>query len=90
MTIFSEILEICRKTANKTKIVYGANMSTEMANRYLEALTENGLLMGNQKGFVTTEKGLEFLRLIMSARSLISEKYESARLKTMLAYYGGF
>lgn len=62
--IMSDILEICIDGANKTKIVYNANLNFKMLNSYLDTLTKKGLLhVRNDRSneYVTTEEGLRML-----------------------------
>jgi len=51
------ILRIAMDGAKKTQIVYGANLNSTIANKYLSRLEEKQLI--EQKGnlFVTTDKG---------------------------------
>jgi predicted transcriptional regulator len=51
------ILKIAMDGAKKTQIVYGANLNSTIANKYLARLEEKKLI--EQKGnlFVTTDKG---------------------------------
>ena len=42
--IISKILDICTDGANKTKIVYQANLNFRTINPYLEILTKNGMI----------------------------------------------
>jgi len=65
----SDILEICIDGANKTKIVYNANLNFKILNSYLDALTKKGLLNirknhGNE--YVTTEEGIRMLETCRS------------------------
>jgi predicted transcriptional regulator len=62
--IFSEILEICREGANKTKIVYNANLNFKSATSYLQALIKNNLIEVNQGVYQTTLKGESLLEII--------------------------
>lgn len=67
--IMSDILEICIDGANKTKIVYNANLNFKMLNSYLDALTKKGLIHlrkdhGNE--YVTTEEGIRMLETCRS------------------------
>lgn len=57
MDITLEILRIAKDGAKKTQIVYGANLNSMIAGKYLARLTENQLI--EQKGniFKTTDKG---------------------------------
>jgi len=57
LDITIEILKIAMQGAKKTQIVYGANLNSTIANKYLSRLEEKKLI--EQKGnlFVTTDKG---------------------------------
>ncbi|WMW23445.1 winged helix-turn-helix domain-containing protein [Methanolobus mangrovi] len=54
------ILKIAASGAKKTQIVYGANLNSTIANKYLSRLEEKKLI--EQKGniFVTTDKGRSY------------------------------
>ena len=63
--IFSEILQIAEKGANKTHIVYGANLNFKLLDQYLEKLEEDGLITTHvepRNKIKTTEKGLLFIQ----------------------------
>jgi len=66
LKIILDILDICNGSANKTKIVYRANLNFRMANLYLDIMTKEGLLETNGadsgKLYQTTHKGREMLR----------------------------
>ena len=61
--IISQILEICNDGAYKTHIIYKANLNFMKANKYLESMVKQGLLISTDHGskifFRTTEKGKE-------------------------------
>jgi predicted transcriptional regulator len=62
--IISEILEACINGANKTRIVYQANLNFRTINPYLELLTRNGLINVEKDQtvvYTTTLKGLNLL-----------------------------
>ena len=65
MEIMVSILNTCSSEgANKTRIVYQANLNFRTVNPYLDTLEENGLIqvMGNErKLYKTTFKGLELI-----------------------------
>ena len=54
------ILKLAASGAKKTQIVYGANLNSTIANKYLSRLEEKQLI--EQKGniFVTTDKGRSY------------------------------
>ena len=62
--IISEILEICRNGANKTKIVYQANLNFRMVNPYLKVLIEKHLINLDQGEYQTTPHGMNLLESI--------------------------
>jgi predicted transcriptional regulator len=62
--IISEILKICRNGANKTRIVYQANLNFRTANPYLKVLIENNLINLDQGKYQTTQEGMNLLERI--------------------------
>ena len=59
-TIISQILDICRGGASKTRIVYQANLNFRTVNPYIELLIKNNLIeakQGNTIVYETTERG---------------------------------
>ncbi len=62
--IISQILFICAEGANKTRIVYQANLNFRTVDPYLKLLTERGLINAKEEPsliYETTEKGTEVL-----------------------------
>jgi predicted transcriptional regulator len=61
--IISQILGICAHGANKTRIVYQANLNFKTVNPYIELLTKNGLIDVNKdlNVYETTKRGAELL-----------------------------
>lgn len=62
--IISEILEICISGANKTKVVYQANLNFRTVNPYLEELIRNHLIDLEQHEYITTSDGISLLENI--------------------------
>jgi len=62
--ILAEVLELCRKPTTKTRIMYKINMSYSVMQKFIEHLQKLELLKlaNDAKKYVTTEKGLEFVR----------------------------
>jgi predicted transcriptional regulator len=60
-----DILKVCVRTKNKTRIVYTANLNSIRINEYLDSLVKMGLIAtvpkGKSVGYRTTETGLKFL-----------------------------
>jgi predicted transcriptional regulator len=62
--IISQILEICTNGANKTKIVYQANLNFKTVDPYLDLLIKNGLIRvdeGRAIHYETIPKGIRLL-----------------------------
>jgi predicted transcriptional regulator len=62
--IISQILDICKGGANKTKIVYQANLNFRTVLPYIDLLIKNGLLevrQGKYVSYETTDKGINML-----------------------------
>ena len=69
LDICAEILNVAKSGARKTHIVYQANLNFKIVKRYLERLTNGGMLNSEESRFYTTEKGVDFLD---NYRALIS------------------
>jgi predicted transcriptional regulator len=76
--IFSQILKICLDGANKTKIVYQANLNFRTANSYLDILIKNQHLIetiqGEQILYKTTTKGENLLECINKINDTLFQK----------------
>ncbi len=57
LDITLEILKIAADGAKKTQIVYGANLNSTIANKYLMRLENKDLITQNGDIFLTTDKG---------------------------------
>jgi predicted transcriptional regulator len=74
--IISEILDICRCGANKTKIVYQANLNFRIVNNYIDLLIKNNLIevkQGKDISYETTDRGISLLDAFKQISSQISE-----------------
>jgi predicted transcriptional regulator len=68
--IIAQILEACKVGANKTRIVYQANLNFMTVNPYLEILIRNELLEvrpGKHVLYETTQRGSYLLETISKA-----------------------
>jgi predicted transcriptional regulator len=76
--IFSQILDICMNGANKTRIVYQANLNFRTVNPYLDILIKNQHLIetgqGDQILYQTTQKGMDLLESINKVNSTLFPK----------------
>jgi predicted transcriptional regulator len=74
--IISDILEICKDGACKTKIVYQANLNFGTANPYIDLLVKNNLLevkQGKNIEYETTDKGIHLLDDFKQINSQLSD-----------------
>ena len=71
--ILAEILELCRKPTAKTRIMYKTNMSHPGVQKFIKQLQKLELLRleGHAAKYVTTEKGLEFIKRYAALRDLL-------------------
>ncbi|WP_406671472.1 winged helix-turn-helix domain-containing protein [Methanolobus sp. ZRKC4] len=54
------ILKLAADGAKKTQIVYGANLNSTIANKYLIRLEEKELIEQKGNMFITTDKGRSY------------------------------
>lgn len=62
--IISRILDICKNGANKTKIVYQANLNFRTVDPYIDLLVKNNLIevkQGKTVLYETTDRGINLL-----------------------------
>jgi predicted transcriptional regulator len=74
--IISEILDICKDGANKTRIVYKANLNFKTVDPYIDLLIKNNLLVVKLEKNVlyeTTDKGKRMLDDFKQINSQLSE-----------------
>jgi len=74
--IISEILDICKDGACKTRIVYQANLNFRTVNPYIDLLIKNNLIMVTQEKNVlyeTTDRGISLLDDFKHINSQLSE-----------------
>jgi predicted transcriptional regulator len=64
LSIIEDMLTISEPWVNKTKILYGANLSHHQLTKYLKLLTERNLVESDDGQYHTTAKGLELLKLL--------------------------
>lgn len=80
--VTSQILEICADGANKTRVVYQANLNSKIGTQYLSSLTKNGLIQaipdGSRFVYKTTPKGFELKERLGQFKSMIENLYSHA------------
>lgn len=66
MDITVAILKITKSGANKTRIVYGANLNFVLAGKYIDFLKANGFIESSTREthYQITDKGREFLEKV--------------------------
>jgi predicted transcriptional regulator len=73
--IIAKILDTCMDGANKTKIVYQANLNFRTINPPLDLLLEKGLLeaiQGERVVYRTTQAGERAMETLREARAIYS------------------
>lgn len=74
------ILSVCSGGANKTKIVYQANLNFKTVNPYIELLVKSGMIEikeGQISMYETTNKGKELLKSFREIQSSLNTKADS-------------
>ena len=75
--IASQILNICRNGAGKTRILYQANLNSSKVNHYLDNMKKNGFIaevvLGSRIQYKTTQKGAELMMRIDRLQSEMDE-----------------
>ena len=72
--ILAEILEVCRKPAVKTKVMYKTNLSYTIMQKSVRQLLKLELLEFDEmaKKYQASEKGLEFLKRYSAVVELLT------------------
>jgi len=73
--IITQILDICREGANKTKIVYQANLNFRTVMKYLDLLEKKDFLeviSGKPIIYKTTAEGEQALEILQKAEAITS------------------
>ena len=84
LTIMSDLLEIIQQRQRLTHILYKSNMSYSSLVKYMENMTELGLIEQNQKPFRTfgiTEKGKQFLEMLAKPTQPNSNQKRKVKLE---------
>jgi predicted transcriptional regulator len=74
--IISEILDICKNGASKTRIVYQANLNFRTVNPYINLLIKNNLIEVKQERntiYETTDRGINLLDEFRHINTQLSE-----------------
>jgi len=77
--IIADMLNVVSGRTKKTKIMYGANLSYTLLQKYLDDMRQAGLVIYERKGrcYLITDKGREFLEAYKeySRRAVFVEKH---------------
>jgi len=76
LEICADILRVARDGVKKSHIIYQANLNFNLGQKYLDQLTSSGLIhgpKGRDRAYVTTEKGMTFLKHFESLEELRCE-----------------
>ncbi len=77
--VTAQILEICADGANKTRVVYQANLNSVKGTQYLDSLTKSGFLEAIPDGsrfiYKTTPKGGELREKLGQFQSMMENLY---------------
>ena len=72
LEIMANILSLAKMGANKTRLVYGANLNFNIIKGYIQSVIAYQLLTKNGKLYCTTEKGKTFLVRYQNLKRMIS------------------
>jgi predicted transcriptional regulator len=77
--IYHDILKACKSTVggiNKTRLMYSANLTFEVANKYLPLLEKSGLIARKDNLYFITKKGEEVLQKLTKFKEIKGEMKE--------------
>jgi predicted transcriptional regulator len=81
LSIIADILDVAKRGAVKTRIMYGASLSFAQLKEYLSFLLDANLLKvvdnPNRSLYKTTNKGLQYLQCYMEIGELLKEEKEN-------------
>jgi len=88
LEIAVDVLSIASEKSKKTKIMYQANLSYRLIEKYMRSLLERGLLVCDDSShYLTTARGKEFLQMYLEYVERcrrIGEDVDSARKDRLL------
>ena len=80
--VTAQILEICADGANKTRVVYKANLNSVAGTHYLDILMKEGFIEAIPEGsrfvYKTTTKGRELQEKLGQFKSMMDHLYSHA------------
>ncbi len=78
--IIAQILNVCKNGANKTRVVYQANLNFRTVNPYLDTLVGGNLIEVSRDRntiYKTTQKGANFLEVMKNINNTLSGNQET-------------
>lgn len=81
LEIISNLLTIAKNGTLKTHLMYGANLSYLMVTEYLDIMLRSELIMESNENdntsrtYRTSDKGMKFLELYQTIKSMVGEQY---------------
>lgn len=80
--VTAQILEVCTDGANKTRVIYQANLNSTTGTQYLDNLAKNGFIEaipdGSRFVYKTTPKGHELKERLGQFKSMMEHLYSNA------------
>ena len=73
MEISADILKVTLNGAKKSHIIYKANINFQLGKKYLDHLTNSGLIVDSVNGsrvYLTTDKGMEYIKQFEDLKEL--------------------
>ena len=75
LSIIADVLEVAKQGANKTRIMFMANLSFTLLEKYLEVVTAADFIKIRESKYTLSERGQEFLRQY----NQFHERYDKAQ-----------
>jgi predicted transcriptional regulator len=90
LTVMRDVLDVCMKRANKTRIVYSANLNFTRLNRYLRTLLNLGFLAKETAAdggvyYKTTPAGVYFVKGCANIEKMRKEDKSKRGVRAKLA-----
>lgn len=80
--VTAQILEICADGANKTRVIYQANLNSMIGTQYLNNLAKNGFVQAIPDGsrfiYKTTPKGQVLKERLGEYQTMMDQLYSQA------------
>jgi predicted transcriptional regulator len=74
--ILLAVLMVCSSGARKTRIMYSANLSYDLTNKYLDLAQRNGLVVRKDNLYFLSEKGRGFMEKLRRFKEIYGQVKE--------------